>query len=203
MSIDKIRNIGLDKLITQVYDFDSLTTDELMCKFAQKINIIIEHFNYLDKHCQNSIENMKLKLEYLLEQGLDEHVSKKLMEVINDGTIKKLINENILKELDTKTKQLDKKIDEVAQTGTTTEIVQNKVSEMAQNGSITFNTVTPEMTTFIDKIGASNLYSNAGYIDNKRVNENGQLVEWNYCFTLELFRVKRNTTYSFSLTITL
>ena len=51
MSIDKIKNIGLDKLVTQVYDFDSLTTDELMCKFAQKINIIIEHFNYLDKQC--------------------------------------------------------------------------------------------------------------------------------------------------------
>ena len=49
MSIEKIRNIGLDKLVTQVYDFDSLTTDELLCKFAQKMNIIIEHFNYLDK----------------------------------------------------------------------------------------------------------------------------------------------------------
>ena len=28
MDIEKIRNIGLDKLVTQVYDFDSLTTDE-------------------------------------------------------------------------------------------------------------------------------------------------------------------------------
>ena len=101
-------------------------------------------------------------------------------------------------QLDTKAKQLDKKIDEVAQTGTTIEIVQNKVSEMAQNGSITFNTVTPEMTTFVKKIGADNLYNNVGYIDNKRVNENGQLVDWDYCFTLELFEVKPNTTYSFS-----
>ena len=48
MGIEKIRNIGLDKLVTQVYDFDSLTTDELMCKFAQKINIIIEHLKYID-----------------------------------------------------------------------------------------------------------------------------------------------------------
>ena len=50
--------------------------------------------------------------------------------------------------LETKAKQLEKKIDEVAQTGTTIEIVQNKVSEMAQDGSIIFNTVTPNMTTF-------------------------------------------------------
>ena len=82
MSIDKIRNIGLDKLVTQVYDFDSLTTDELMCKFAQKINIIIEHFNYLDKECQNNNENIKLKLDYLLGQGLEEQVARRLLELI-------------------------------------------------------------------------------------------------------------------------
>ena len=59
MSIDKIRNIGLDKLVTQVYDFDSLTTDELMCKFAQKINIIIEHLNYIDDRCYNRVYGTK------------------------------------------------------------------------------------------------------------------------------------------------
>ena len=64
MDIEKIRNIGLDKLVTQVYDFDSLTTDELLCKYAQKINIIIEHFKYLDNQCQNNNENTKLKLDY-------------------------------------------------------------------------------------------------------------------------------------------
>lgn len=109
MSIDKIRNIGLDKLVTQVYDFDSLTTDELMCKFAQKINIIIEHFNYLDKQCQNNNESMKLKLEYLLGQGLEEQVAKRLIELINNGTLGKLINETLLRDinekLDTKTKK--------------------------------------------------------------------------------------------------
>lgn len=102
MSIDKIRNIGLDKLVTQVYDFDSLTTDELMCKFAQKINIIIEHFNYLDKQCQNNNENIKLKLDYLLGQGLEEQVAKRLLELINNGTLGKLINETLLKDINEK-----------------------------------------------------------------------------------------------------
>lgn len=102
MSIEKIRNIGLDKLVTQVYDFDSLTTDELMCKFAQKINIIIEHFNYLDKQCQNNNEVLKLKLEYLLGQGLEEQVAKRLLELINNGTLEKLINETLLKNINDK-----------------------------------------------------------------------------------------------------
>ena len=87
MSIEKIRNIGLDKLVTQVYDFDSLTTDELLCKFAQKINIIIEHFNYLDKQYQNVKENMDLKLEYLLGEGLEKEVAKALLKKIEDGSI--------------------------------------------------------------------------------------------------------------------
>ena len=99
MSIDKIRNIGLDKLVTQVYDFDGLTTDELMCKFAQKINIIIEHFNYLDKQCQNNYEALKLKLEYLLGQGVEKEVAKKIIELINDGTLGDLINESLLADI--------------------------------------------------------------------------------------------------------
>lgn len=68
MDIEKLRNIGLDKLVTQVYDFDSLTTDELLCKFAQKINIIIEHLNYLDKKLENEKENTKLKFENIEQQ---------------------------------------------------------------------------------------------------------------------------------------
>jgi hypothetical protein len=102
MSIDKIRNIGLDKLVTQVYDFDSLTTDELMCKFAQKINIIIEHFKYLDDRCYNSDKSMELKLQYLLGQGLEEQVAKRLLELINNGTLEQLINQTLLKDINDK-----------------------------------------------------------------------------------------------------
>ena len=113
MSIEKIRNIGLDKLVTQVYDFDSLTTDELMCKFAQKINIIIEHFNYLDKECQNNNENIKLKLDYLLGQGLEEQVARRLLELINNGTLGKLINETLLKEINDKLDIIENKVVEL------------------------------------------------------------------------------------------
>ena len=102
MSIEKIRNIGLDKLVTQVYDFDSLTTDELMCKFAQKINIIIEHLKYVDDRCHNSDKALELKLQYLLDQGLEEQVAKRLLELTNNGTLGKLINETLLKDINDK-----------------------------------------------------------------------------------------------------
>ena len=111
MNIDKIRNIGLDKLVTQVYDFDGLTTDELMCKFAQKINIIIEHFNYLDKTVQNKIENINLKLEYLTDQGLDEQVSKTLRELIDNGTFGNLINQTLFKDINKKVDDVKTEVD--------------------------------------------------------------------------------------------
>lgn len=113
MSIEKIRNIGLDKLVTQVYDFDSLTTDELMCKFAQKINIIIEHLKYIDDRCYNSDKALELKLDYLLNQGLEEKVAKRLLELINNGTLGKLINETLLKEINDKLDIIENKVVEL------------------------------------------------------------------------------------------
>lgn len=107
MSIDKIKNIGLDKLVTQVYDFDSLTTDELMCKFAQKINIIIEHLKYIDDRCYNSVKALELKLQYLLGQGLEEQVVKRIIELVNDGTLGRLINEVLLKDINDKVDNIE------------------------------------------------------------------------------------------------
>lgn len=66
--MDKINNIGLSRLLTSVYDFDGFTEQEVWCRIAQKINIIIEHFNYLDKKIENEKENTKLKLEFLEQQ---------------------------------------------------------------------------------------------------------------------------------------
>lgn len=120
MSIDKIRNIGLDKLVTQVYDFDSLTTDELMCKFAQKINIIIEHLKYVDDRCYNSDKALELKLQYLLGQGLEEQVAKKLLELVDNGTLENIINETLLNNINSKVDnfkvELDNKIVETNNT---------------------------------------------------------------------------------------
>lgn len=53
--------------------------------------------------------------------------------------------------LSSQLEQNKNRIEEVASTGTTTEVIQNKVSEMAQNGTIQFNIVNNEMTTFMKK----------------------------------------------------
>lgn len=187
--------INIYNAIQNLYNMDKITWQEVL---AELYNLVAD--------VNQDFETFKTKFEINLGKEVTYNIEQmyrngKLGEIIND----KLLNDinkkvdDITEQLETNTNQLDEKINEVAQTGTTIETVQNKVSEMAQNGTITFNTVTPEMTTFIEKIGADNLYNNVGYTDNKRVNENGQLVDWEYCFTLNIFKVKPNTTYSFSI----
>lgn len=100
--MDKINNIGLARELLKVYDFDGFTPQEVWSRIAQKMNIIIEHFNYLDKKFDNQKELVDSKLSYLLNEGLTEQVSKKIIALINDGTIGELINGTLLKEINDK-----------------------------------------------------------------------------------------------------
>lgn len=100
--MDKFNNIGLDKIITSVYDWGGFNTQEAWCKFAQKINIIIEHFNYLESKFNNQKELIDKKLEYLLGEGLSEQVAKQILIKISDGSIADLINKIIFKDLNDK-----------------------------------------------------------------------------------------------------
>lgn len=109
--MDKINNIGLSRLLTSVYDFDGFTEQEVWCRIAQKINIIIEHFNYLDKKIENEKENNKAKFDYLLGEGLTEAVAKIILEKIADGTIGNIINETLLKEINDKVNLLSTNVD--------------------------------------------------------------------------------------------
>lgn len=94
--MEKFNNIGLARELTSCYDFQGFTEQEVWSRIAQKINIIIEHFNYLDKKIENEKENNKNKFNYLLGQGLTEQVAKAILEKINDGTLGELINERLL-----------------------------------------------------------------------------------------------------------
>ena len=76
------------------------------------------------------------------------------------------------------------------------EAVQNKVSEMAQTGEITFNTVTPQMTTFIDTINIFN-YVNARVVNLMRNASTGKVYETSGIQSL-IIKVEPNSDYNFS-----
>lgn len=100
--MEKFNNIGLARELTSCYDFQGFTNQEVWSRIAQKINIIIEHFNYLDKKIENEKDNNKAKFDYLLGQGLTEKVAKAILEKINDGTLGGLINDTLLKGINDK-----------------------------------------------------------------------------------------------------
>ena len=62
--MDKIDNIGLTRMLTQAYDFDGFTTQEVWSRIAQRMNIIVEHFNYLN----NKIDLQKEEIEALKDR---------------------------------------------------------------------------------------------------------------------------------------
>ena len=84
---------------------------------------------------------------------------------------------NLSSQLDSNVQQLNNKIDEVATTGTTTEVVQTKVEEMAEQGLIQAytlgdRTVSVNKTTFATPIADSNfsvLYKNIIWLDKGRM----------------------------------
>ena len=62
--MDKIDNIGLTRMLTQSYDFEGFTTQEVWSRIAQRMNIIIEHFNYLN----NKIDLQKEEIQALKDR---------------------------------------------------------------------------------------------------------------------------------------
>ena len=62
--MDKIDNIGLTRMLTQSYDFEGFTAQEVWSRIAQRMNIIIEHFNYLN----NKIDLQKEEIEALKDR---------------------------------------------------------------------------------------------------------------------------------------
>ena len=100
--MDKIDNIFITRILTQAYDFDGFTTQEVWSRIAQRMNTIIEHFNFLEKTVHDKQELINQKLEYLLDNGVSEEVSEKILELISDGTISNLINEELLGSINSK-----------------------------------------------------------------------------------------------------
>ena len=99
--MDKIDNILLTRILTQTYDFDGFTTQEVWSRIAQRMNIIVDHFNYLDSKFNGQKENVDKKLEYLLNDGLTEQVARQIVLLVDDGTMEELINTNVFNSLNT------------------------------------------------------------------------------------------------------
>ena len=188
--------IDIDTLFKQ--NVNDLSAIKELYKRIEELGEKITQVKYIDN---TLVKKIKKEYENFKKIILDENVQVKLthdIETINSHN-SQLTNDikTINSQLDTNVRDLNIKINEVATTGTTTEVVQNKVSEMAQNGSILFNTITPKMTTFFEQSG-NNLFIDKTY-RNKTIHINGSYFTGNnyesYCAS-EKNKVDKLTTYN-------
>ena len=73
-----------------------LTQTEAIHRIVEKINLIIEHFNVLENNCNKSIQDFNEKVYYYLNNGMVDEVSNKLDQFVQDGTLNRMINNEIL-----------------------------------------------------------------------------------------------------------
>ena len=79
-----------------IYDTTkALTEAEIIMKVLEKLNLVILNFNDLENKLMNRMKAVEKDVNYYLDTGLKLEVSKKLNEMVEDGTIKSIINEVI------------------------------------------------------------------------------------------------------------
>ena len=79
-----------------IYDSSkSLTETEIIMKVLEKLNLVILNFNNLESQTLNNIKTLDKQVNYYLDSGLKIELGKKLDEMVENGTIKSIINEII------------------------------------------------------------------------------------------------------------
>ena len=68
-------------------------------KVLEKLNLVILNFNNLESQTLNNIKTLDKQVNYYLDTGMKLELSKKLDEMVNDGTFSSIINEQLFSEL--------------------------------------------------------------------------------------------------------
>ena len=80
-----------------IYDSSrSLTQTEIITKVLEKLNLVILNFNDLECQMLKRMTALEKEVNYYLDTGIKLEVSKKLNEMVEDGTIKSIINDIII-----------------------------------------------------------------------------------------------------------
>ncbi|HJG96244.1 MAG TPA: hypothetical protein K8V90_03970 [Romboutsia timonensis] len=101
-NIEQLKKNDLNCNIFSVYDYDGLTITELLCQFFTKINECID------------ISNETIDLaKWLVNEGLELEVAKKLVMWLEDGTLENIINVNLFNTLNEKITGLSSQLEHI------------------------------------------------------------------------------------------
>ena len=80
-----------------IYDSTkALTETEIIMKVLEKLNLVILNFNDLECQMMKRMTTLEKDVNYYLDTGIKLEVSKKLDEMVENGTIKSIINDIII-----------------------------------------------------------------------------------------------------------
>ena len=93
-----------------------MTQSEQMYYLLSKLNLIIEHFNLLETNTNKSITDFNEKVNYYLAQGLIKEIKNNIQSLIDDGTIKNIIDEGLFNEIRSDINSLDQRANDLYNT---------------------------------------------------------------------------------------
>ena len=80
-----------------IYDSTkAMTETEIIMKVLEKLNLVILNFNDLECQLMKRMEVVEKNVNYYLDTGIKLEVEKQLNKMIEDGTIKTIINDVII-----------------------------------------------------------------------------------------------------------
>ena len=80
-----------------IYDSTkAMTETEIIMKVLEKLNLVILNFNDLECQLMKRMETVEKNINYYLDTGIKLEVEKQLNKMIEDGTIKTIINDVII-----------------------------------------------------------------------------------------------------------
>ena len=83
-----------------IYDSTKALTDtEIIMKVLEKLNLVILNFNNLETQTLKNMKNMEKQINYYLDEGMKLEVSKKIDEMVEDGSFNSIINNELLFDL--------------------------------------------------------------------------------------------------------
>ena len=80
-----------------IYDSTkALTETEIIKKVLEKLNLVILNFNDLECQMMKRMTALEKEVNYYLDTGIKTEIRKQLDEMIENGTIKSIINDVII-----------------------------------------------------------------------------------------------------------
>ena len=102
-----------------IYDnTKAMTQTEILMKIIEKINLVILNFNDLESKTLKNMKNLEKQVNYYLDSGMKLEVSKKINEMVEDGSFNSIINNELLYDLNNQIISITEDIEELKKANT-------------------------------------------------------------------------------------